>query len=203
MPLDTSTEIITLTVAYLLGSIPCGLFVSWLFSLKDPRESGSGNIGATNVLRSGNKKAALLTLFLDIFKGSAAVIFSLMFATPLVQLAGLIAVIGHIWPIWLGFRGGKGVATALGVILILSVPLAIASLITWFVVAFTSRYASLASLVTVLLAPIYTAILSGENLVVTCLVIALLIVWTHRHNIGRLITGKELKIGETNSSPPL
>lgn len=202
MPLDTPTEILTLTVAYLLGSIPCGLFVSWLFSLKDPRESGSGNIGATNILRLGNKKAALLTLFLDVLKGSVAVIFTLIFAPPLVQLAGLIAVIGHIWPIWLGFRGGKGVATAFGVILILSVPLALASLITWLAVAFASRYASLASLVTVLLAPLYTAFLSGENLVVTCLVIALLIVWTHRHNISRLITGKETKIGE-NNTPPL
>lgn len=203
MPIDTLTEIITLTVGYLFGSIPSGLFVTWLFGLKDPRESGSGNIGATNVLRLGNKKAAILTLFLDVFKGILAVIFTLIFAPPLVQLAGLFAVMGHIWPIWLGFRGGKGVATAFGVILILSVPLAVICLVTWLVVAFTTRYASLASLAAVLLAPLYTAFLSGENLVVTCLVLAILIVWTHRQNIRRLITGKESKIGETISSPPL
>lgn len=203
MPLDTTTEIITLTVAYLLGSIPFGLFVSWIFALKDPREVGSGNIGATNVLRLGNKGAALLTLFLDVLKGSGAVVFALIFAPPLVQLAGLFAMIGHIWPIWLGFRGGKGVATAFGVILVLSVPLTVLCLITWLVVAFTSRYSSLASLITVLLAPLYTAVLNGENLVVTCLAITLLIVWTHRRNIGRLVTGKETKIGENNSPPSL
>lgn len=203
MPLDTPTEIITLTVAYLFGSIPFGLFVSWLFGLKDPRGVSSGNIGATNVLRLGHKGAALLTLFLDVLKGSVAVVFTFIFAPPLIQLAALFAVMGHIWPIWLGFRGGKGVATAFGAILILSFPLALVCLTTWLIVAFTSRYASLASLIAVLSAPLYTAILSGENLVVTCLVLALLVVWTHRHNIGRLITGKEAKIGENNSPPSL
>ncbi len=197
---NTFAEVLILVIAYLLGSLPWGLFVSQLFKLPDPRTVGSHNIGATNILRSGHKEAAILTLILDILKGSLAVLFALIFTPPLIQVAAILAVIGHIWPIWLGFRGGKGIATAFGAIFILSWPLALACLVTWLVVAFTTRYSSLASLITIILSPLYTFFLRGEDLVITCLTLALILVWSHRLNIGRLITGREPKIGET--SPP-
>jgi len=197
---NTFSEIITLIIAYLLGSIPWGLLVSFLFKLPDPRTVGSHTIGATNILRSGHKEAAIITLILDIIKGSMAVIFALIFAPPLVQLAAIFAVLGHIWPVWLGFRGGKGIATAFGTLLILSWPLALTCVVTWLVVAFTTRYSSLASLITLLLSPLYTAFISGTDLVITCLILTLILVWSHRENIGRLVTGREPKIGE--HSPP-
>ena len=199
---NTLTEILILSIAYLFGSIPFGLLISWVFELQDPRKAGSQSIGATNILRSGHKSAALLTLLLDALKGSAAVIFALIVAPPLAQLACIFAVIGHIWPIWLGFRGGKGVATAIGGIVILSWPLALTCVVTWLVIAMTTRYSSLAALISALLSPLYIVFLGGEDLVVTCLMIAVLLVWTHRHNIGRLITGSEPKIGENNPPNP-
>jgi len=200
MTIDTFTEILTLVVAYLLGSIPSGLLISWIFKLQDPRTTGSKTIGATNVLRSGHKYAALFTLLLDALKGCLAVLFALLFAPPLAKFACILAVVGHVWPVWLGFRGGKGIATAFGGIVILSWPLGVACFVTWLVVAITTRYSSLASLIAVVLSPLYTAFLTGKDLVITCLILALLIVWTHRHNIVRLYTGRESKIGET--SPP-
>jgi acyl phosphate:glycerol-3-phosphate acyltransferase len=196
---NTFNEVLTLIVAYLLGSIPWGLLVSGLFKLPDPRVAGSQNIGATNILRLGHKEAALLTLILDILKGSFAVIFAWIFAPSLIQLAAICAVLGHIWPIWIGLRGGKGIATAFGAFLILSWPLALACLVSWLIIAITTRYSSLASLITVLLSPLYTAVLTGEDLVITCLILALILVWSHRQNIGRLVTGREPKIGEHSS----
>src|ERR1700722_1006684 len=176
MTATTFIEISILCIAYLIGSIPFGLFMSWIFGLEDPREVGSQTIGATNGLRSGHKGAALLTLLLDVLKGSAAVMFAFVIAPSLMQLAGIFAVIGHIWPIWLRFRGGKGIATAFGATLILSWPLAVACFVTWLMVAITTRYSSLASLIAVLLSPLYTLFLTGENLVVACLILALLLV---------------------------
>lgn len=194
MESETFMEILTLLSAYMLGSIPFGVLISWLYDLQDPREVGSHSTGATNVLRSGNKYAALQTLALDILKGSAAVLFAYFTTPSLIQVAAVVVVIGHIWPIWYGFKGGKGVATALGTILIISWPLAVACSITWGIIAYTSRYSSLASLVAVLLSPLFTAILSGPHFVILTLLLALLIVWTHRGNIGRLLTGSEPKI---------
>ena len=186
---------ITLCATYIIGSIPFGLLVCWMFNLSDPRTTGSKNIGATNIYRIGSKGAAALTLFLDLLKGIAAVLFTLIYYPSFVHIAVISAVIGHIWPIWLWFRGGKGVATALGGILILSWPLAVVSLISWITIAATTRYASLASIITVILSPLYTAFLSGGKFVVLCIILALLITWSHRSNIVRLITGKEPKIG--------
>jgi glycerol-3-phosphate acyltransferase PlsY len=194
------TEVITLIAAYLLGSIPTGLLISKVYKLPDPREVGSETIGATNMLRLGDKKAAILTLFLDAFKGSLAVIIALIAAPTLAQFACLLAVIGHIWPVWLGLKGGKGIATAFGAILILSWPLATVCLVTWIAVAATTRYSSLSSLTAVILSPLYTTVLNEDNLVITCLVLACLIFWTHRSNIKRLITGKESQIGNTTLS---
>lgn len=198
---NTFTEIMVLIIAYLLGSIPSGLIISWIFKLADPRTKGSHSIGATNILRSGHKFAALLTLILDMLKGSVAVIIPLIMSPALAQLACIFVVLGHIWSLWLGFRGGKGVATALGGIIILSWPLAVTCIVSWIAIAATTRYSSLASILTVLLSPLYTAFLTGEKFVVTTLVLAFVIVWSHRKNIGRLLTGREAKIGD--NSPPL
>lgn len=194
------TEIFTLSIAYLFGSIPFGLLISWLFDLPDPRTHGSHTIGATNVLRLGHKGAAGLTLLLDALKGSAAVVLALMIDASLAQLAGICVVIGHIWPLWLGFRGGKGVATAIGVLFVLSWSVAMACLVTWLVVAITTRYSSLAALISALCSPLYAVFLKAEGVIGICLTFVVLLIWTHRHNMGRLITGRETKIGETSPS---
>jgi acyl phosphate:glycerol-3-phosphate acyltransferase len=194
------TDILLLFTVYLIGAIPFGLIISWLFSLQDPRTTGSKSIGATNIFRSGNKTAAALTLLFDALKGSVAVLLAVNVDPSLTHLAGIMVVLGHIFPIWLKFHGGKGVATALGVICVLSIPLAILCLVSWLMVALTTRYSSLASLITVLLSPLYAYFLSEPNLISLCIVLAILLVWTHRSNIARLLTGRETKIG--NSNPP-
>lgn len=197
----TVYDLLILGTAYLCGSIPFGLLLSRLFKLEDPRTVGSKSIGATNILRSGNKTAAALTLLCDALKGSSAVAIALLFSPHLALWAGIFAVIGHIWPVWLRFQGGKGVATAFGVIIILSFPVAIACLVTWIVIAITTRYSSLAALVSVLLSPLYSVFLKREDLALMCLGLGLLIAWSHRENIGRLITGKETKIGNSSAPP--
>jgi len=196
-------DISLIITAYLLGSIPFGIIASSLFNLEDPRTQGSGSIGATNVLRQGHKGAAFFTLLLDTLKGSSAVLLASLLDPPLAQIIALLVVIGHIWPVWLGFRGGKGVATALGAILILSWPLAVICLVTWLVMALTTRYSSLASLTSILLSPLYAIVLERTDLVILSLVFLVLLIWTHRSNIGRLLTGRETKIGESNFSTSL
>lgn len=195
----TIDQIFTLFVAYLLGSIPSGLLISWVFKLQDPRSTGSKSTGATNILRSGNYLAAGLTLFLDGLKGSATVLFALIYEPSLANTCAIFAVIGHIFPIWLGFKGGKGVATALGAVLILSWPLAFICIVCWITLAILFRYSSLASIITVILSPAFTAYLSGSDLVLTCSIIAVLIVGMHHKNIGRLLTGREPKIGKSSA----
>jgi len=194
-------DILILGSAYILGSIPFGLLFSWLLKLEDPRTVGSKNIGATNILRSGNKEGAGLTFLCDALKGSTAIILALIFEPTLAPLAGIFAVIGHIWPIWLRFQGGKGVATAFGVILILSWPIAVVCLVTWISIVFTTRYSSLAALVAITLSPLYSFALKREDLVIMCLMLGILILWSHRKNIGRLIKGRETKIGEKTNPP--
>jgi glycerol-3-phosphate acyltransferase PlsY len=189
------SQIFILAVAYFLGSIPFGLIFSHLFKLPDPRQTGSGATGATNILRSGNKLAAFMTLLFDALKGSSAVSVALLFDPALVQLAGIFVVVGHIWPIWLGFKGGKGIATALGVLIVLSWPVAVACIVTWCAMALLSRYSSLSSVITVLLSPFYVLFLNETQVLALSFVLAVLLMWTHRSNIGRLITGRENKIG--------
>ncbi|MBA3813022.1 MAG: glycerol-3-phosphate 1-O-acyltransferase PlsY [Alphaproteobacteria bacterium] len=196
------TNVLILLIAYLLGSIPFGLLVSWLFKLEDPRTVGSKNIGATNVLRSGNKRAALLTFLLDGLKGSAAMAMALIFDPTLAPWAGILVVIGHIWPIWLRFQGGKGVATTFGALLILSWPVGVTCLVTWAAVATTTRYSSLAALLSIVLSPLYSLFLKREDLALMCLGLGALILISHRQNISRLITGKETKIGNNTPQPP-
>jgi len=191
----TLSEFLVLLVAYLLGSIPFGLLISKLYKLDDPRTVGSHSIGATNVSRSGHYGAAALTLLLDALKGATAVCFALLTLPEFAPLAGIVAIMAHIWPVWLGFKGGKGVATSLGVILVLSWPVAVICLVTWIVVALTTRYSSLAALVAAILSPLYSLLLGKADLFVVCLVIGLLIIGAHRQNIRDLLSGKEGKIG--------
>jgi glycerol-3-phosphate acyltransferase PlsY len=183
-------------VAYLLGSIPFGLLLTRLAGYGDIRRIGSGNIGATNVLRTGNKALAMLTLALDAGKGVAAVLIARAFGPDMAALAAVCVVIGHLFPVWLGFKGGKGVATAGGVLLAYLWPVGLAALATWLVVALLTRYSSLAALATAVLAPLYAWLLGGGAIQPTevVAVIAVLVIFRHRANIARLIHGEESKI---------
>ncbi|MEM9044902.1 MAG: glycerol-3-phosphate 1-O-acyltransferase PlsY [Pseudomonadota bacterium] len=187
-----------LACGYLAGSIPMGLAVARLFSLPDPRNIGSGNIGATNVLRTGNKAAAAITLLLDASKGLLAVLFFLGWGDLAAQAAGLGALIGHCFPIWLGFRGGKGVATFLGVLLGLFWPAGLLACLTWLIVAGIFRISSVAALASSLSAPIWLAILDRWEAVLVMILIALLVWVRHAANIRRVIAGDEPRIGKSS-----
>lgn len=184
---------------YLAGSIPFALIVSRLMALPDPRTYGSGNIGATNVLRSGNKAAALATLVGDLAKGWIAVLAARYLQLPaeMVALVGFAAFLGHVFPVWLRFKGGKGVATAAGVLIAFDWRLGLAVIVAWLTVAVVSRYSSLAALVAALFAPVATWYLlgSGPYLVAVVATSALLIA-RHHENIRKLARGEESRIGE-------
>jgi acyl phosphate:glycerol-3-phosphate acyltransferase len=194
--------LLAVIAAYLLGSISFALISSRLFGLADPRSYGSRNPGATNVLRSGNKSAAILTLLGDAAKGWLAVFLVQQWgsdyglgatATGLVALA---VFFGHLFPVFLKFKGGKGVATAAGVLLALDPWLALATLGTWFFIAFTLRYSSLAALVAATSAPIYAGLLWGNNgMILTVGIIAMALVGKHWQNLQRLIAGNEPRLG--------
>ena len=182
-------------LAYLLGSIPFGLVVTRLAGYGDIRQIGSGNIGATNVLRTGSKTLAALTLLLDAAKGAVAVLVAAAFGPDMAALAAAFAFLGHLFPVWLRFKGGKGVATSLGILLAYSWPVALAAAATWLAVAFLSRYSSLAALIAAVLAPVYAWLFTREfqpTEVVAFL--AVLVILRHHANIRRLATGKEGKI---------
>lgn len=186
---------------YLLGSIPFGLLLAKLAGLGDVRSIGSGNIGATNVLRTGRKDVAAATLLLDAGKGFVAVLIASQFGPGTAALAAIGALVGHCYPVWLKFKGGKGVATFLGVVLALSWPHALLFAVVWLVLAFALRYSSLAALVATLCVPLaaflfpegsfFGAFAIGE---VTAIMV-LIIWWKHRANIARLMRGEESKIG--------
>jgi glycerol-3-phosphate acyltransferase PlsY len=182
--------------AYLLGSVPFGVVMARAFGLGDLRQIGSGNIGATNVLRTGNKTAAALTLILDAGKGGAAVLIArALFAEDAAQIAGLAAFTGHCFPVFLAFRGGKGVATFLGTLLALWWPAGLAACATWAVVAALGRYSSLSALVSAALSPVWVALLGRPEAAALCLCLAALIFIRHHENIARLRAGTEPKIG--------
>lgn len=182
-------------LAYLLGSIPFGIVVARLFGLGDLRSIGSGNIGATNVLRTGNRIAAALTLIGDAGKGGAAVLFARgLLADDAGQVAGFAAFMGHCFPVWLGFRGGKGVATFLGTLLALSFPLGAAACLTWLATAALARMSSLAALVAATSAPLWALWLRSDAWVF-CAGLAALVLWRHAANIRRIATGTEPRIG--------
>lgn len=189
--------IVTALIAYLLGSIPFGIVMARLFGLGDLRQIGSGNIGATNVLRTGNKLAAFLTLLGDSGKGALAVILArVLVGEQAAGVAGLCAMLGHLYPLYLRFKGGKGVATFLGTLLALSLPVGLLACATWLLVAVVTRYSSLSALVAALMAPIYTAAFYHLHGAILVLVLTALIFYKHRDNIARLKAGTETKIGK-------
>ena len=183
-------------LGYLLGSIPFGIVMARAFGLGDLRKIGSGNIGATNVLRTGNKPAAFLTLVLDAGKGGIAVLLARwLVAEDAAQVAGGAAFLGHLFPIWLGFKGGKGVATFLGTLLALSFPVGLAACLLWLVTAAISRISSLSALVAAALSPVAATFLGRPDLSLLAILLAALIFVRHDANIRRLIRGEEPRIG--------
>jgi glycerol-3-phosphate acyltransferase PlsY len=190
------TLIFAALAGYLFGAIPFGIVMAKVFGLGDLRAIGSGNIGATNVLRTGNKLAAFLTLILDAGKAGIAVLLAgALFGELAGLVAGLAAFVGHCYPVWLGFKGGKGVATFFGLLFAACWPVGLAAGATWLVVAALSRYSSLSALIASALAPVYAAALGGTLMVPFLIILALLIFWRHTENIQRLLKGIEGKIG--------
>lgn len=184
-----------LIFGYLLGSVPFGLLLTRMAGLGDVREIGSGNIGATNVLRTGNRGLAAATLLLDAFKGTAAVLLASRFGPDIAVIAGFGAFIGHLYPVWLRFRGGKGVATYLGVLLGL-LPLGfLIFAVIWLLVAFVSRYSSLAALIAAIVVPVALFVLGYIQIAELLTVMSAITIWKHRANIGRLLSGEESRIG--------
>jgi glycerol-3-phosphate acyltransferase PlsY len=201
--MDLLPALAAIVIAYLIGSVSFAVLVSRAMGLADPRSYGSGNPGATNVLRSGSKAAAILTLAGDAAKGAVAVLLAQSFAQRYgfsdltLATVGLAAFVGHLFPVFHGFVGGKGVATAAGVLLALSPWLGLATLATWIVVAVFLRYSSLAALVAAVFAPAYYMLLAGADAVLVPLVaMSALLVWRHAKNIGNLIAGREARIGQ-------
>lgn len=197
--ITTALPLLALTAlaAYLVGAIPFGMVFAKLFGLGDLRQVGSGNIGATNVLRTGNKPAAALTLLFDVGKGGIAVVAArALFAEDAGQLAGFAAFLGHCFPVYLKFRGGKGVATWLGTLLGLAWPVFLAAGATWLVTAGLFRVSSLAALVAALLTPLWAYLLGFPAMVALLVALALLIYLRHAGNIRRILAGTESKIGK-------
>lgn len=190
--------ILVAVAAYLLGSIPFGLVIAKAFGLGDLRKIGSGNIGATNVLRTGNKPAAALTLICDVGKGAFVVFIARsLFGGNAAEMAGFAAFLGHCYPIYLGFKGGKGVATFLGTILALAWPIGLAVCATWLATAAALRFSSLAALVAAALSPVYALLLGQPGFAAGLAAMALLIFLRHRGNIMRLVRGTEPRIGKS------
>ena len=188
------TNLITVTLySYLLGSIPFGLLLTKIFLKKDIRTVGSGNIGTTNVLRTGNKFLAIATLVLDLLKGFVAVYFTLIYFEDLTSYSALICFIGHIFPVWLKFKGGKGVATYVGILFCINYILGFVFIISWFIIFLLSKYSSLSSLLASLIIPIYHFFLIGDKNHFFFIILFILIFYTHRENIKRLKNNTESK----------
>ncbi|MCX7172279.1 MAG: glycerol-3-phosphate 1-O-acyltransferase PlsY [Proteobacteria bacterium] len=199
------TLVIFIALGYLLGSLPFAVIVSRAFGLADPRSYGSGNPGATNVLRTGNKLAALLTLLGDAAKGWLAVWLAAHFSTDTALIAGtgLAAFMGHVFPLFLKFHGGKGVATAVGVLFGLSALLALAAAAAWLLVALVTRYSSLAALSAAIVAAIVSWWLLPDTVAAECVsAISLMLIWRHRSNMAKLLAGTETKIGANKTTQP-
>jgi acyl phosphate:glycerol-3-phosphate acyltransferase len=189
----------TFTLAYVLGSIPFGLILTKLAGIKDIRTIGSGNIGATNVMRTGHKTLGLLTLLLDAGKGYAAVALAhYIYANNFAILAGFFAVIGHVFPVWLRFRGGKGVATTIGVFFALDWLLGVAVCVIWLLAFLFVRISSVASILGICYSSIAAYLVSDDLIPVLCLLLSILIIYTHRGNIKRLLEGTEYNFSGKN-----
>ena len=186
-----------LLFGYLLGSIPFGVILTRLFGAGDLRTIGSGNIGATNVLRTGRKGLALATLLLDAGKGAVAVLAADAFAPSLAPIAGLGAFLGHLYPVWLRFAGGKGVATLLGIALALAWPIGLAFVIVWLGIMALTRFSSAGGMAAAMGAPAVAALIGRFDLVLLFVLCAALVLWKHRSNIVRLLDGTEPRIGRS------
>ncbi|PSL20992.1 glycerol-3-phosphate 1-O-acyltransferase PlsY [Shimia abyssi] len=200
MPLIENTPAILLlwaVIGYLLGSVPFGMVISRAMGLGNLREIGSGNIGATNVLRTGSKPAAAATLVLDGGKGAIAILLARALAgEDAAQIAGFMAFLGHCYPVWLGFKGGKGVATFLGTLLALAWPVGIACCLTWLATAALTRISSLSALTAAASSTIWIVFLTTGEAFILGVLLTLLVFWRHRENIRRLRAGEEPKIGK-------
>ncbi len=192
MPTDFLPLILALVLGYLSGSIPFGLILTRAAGLGDIRNIGSGNIGATNVLRTGNKKVAAATLVLDALKAAIPVLIARSFwGEEAAMLAALGAFLGHCFPVWLGFKGGKGVAVMIGSLLSLAWPVGLIFCAVWLLIAYTRKMSSLAALTAAATAPIFAYVVVGDRLAVTVLTLAILLFFQHRENIARLLKGTE------------
>jgi len=206
--METAYAAAATIAAYLIGSLSFAVIVSRVMGLNDPRTYGSGNPGATNVLRSGNKKAAILTLAFDALKGFVPVLLVRLYGPRwglgdgAVALVGLAAFLGHLWPVFFRFQGGKGVATAAGVLLGIEPWLGAATLATWLIIAFFFRYSSLAAIVAAVFAPFYQLLIwGGGPVAVSVTIMGLLLIWRHSANIQKLLKGTESKIGQKAPAP--
>ena len=180
-------------ISYLMGSIPFGFILTKIFLKKDIREIGSGNIGATNALRTGNKSVGYTTLILDILKAIVPVIYVKIFYQDFLYVASLCAFLGHVFPVWLKFKGGKGVATYVGILFAINIYFGIIFIISWIIIFFISKYSSLSSLVGAASIPIYLLILAQFDQVIFFIIMFVLIFFTHRENIKRLKNKEETK----------
>jgi acyl phosphate:glycerol-3-phosphate acyltransferase len=193
------SDLLGFAIGYVLGSIPFGLILARAAGFGDLRQIGSGNIGATNVLRTGNKTLAALTLLLDALKGAVAVLIGTYLSEDAALFAGLGAFLGHLFPVWLGFRGGKGVATYIGVLIGLAWPFALAFCVIWLLVAVLTRYSSLSALIASAATPFLLAFHGEHRLAALFLLLTGLLYWRHTDNIGRLLKGEEGRIGAAKS----
>jgi len=194
----TTVYIVFIIASYLLGSIPTGIVISWIFGKGDPRKAGSGNIGATNVGRTSGRLAGVLTLLGDVLKGGVPVFLAFQFypESLFVSLVGLAAFLGHLFPVYLGFKGGKGVATGLGVMVVICPLATLLSAAVFALAAYLKRYVSLASMVAAAMLPVFMSFFPrGRNYVGMGVVVAVLIIWKHKDNIKRLAAGTENRIG--------
>ena len=200
-PLPLSAALAALALGYLLGSIPFGLLFGYLSGSGDVRKIGSGNIGATNVLRTGKKWAAVATLLCDGGKGAAAILLARHFLPAGAEIfAAMAAILGHVFPVWLKFHGGKGVATFLGVITALYWPVGLLAIATWLLAALIWRMSSLSALIAIALSPAFFFTLGQRDYAPLAVILAALIFFTHRENIARLIRGEEPRIGAKKSA---
>jgi glycerol-3-phosphate acyltransferase PlsY len=200
---DPTLLALTAVLAYLLGSVPFGIVITRALGLGDLRQIGSGNIGATNVLRTGNKRAALATLVLDSAKGAFAVLIARWFlAEDAAQLAGLAAFLGHLFPVWLGFRGGKGVATFLGILIALAWPVGLAACATWLVAAVLTRTSSVAALTAAATSSLWLFWFAEGRMLVLVFVLTILVYLRHSENLRRIKAGTEPRIGQKKTPVP-